>query len=613
MIHHHRSDVLCVVPEYTNNSGKKVEKPVGAFGLFLLSVVIGVIASFGAVFFRALIGFFHNILFLGRLSFVYDANVHTPPSIWGPLVILVPVAGAAGVTFLVKNFAPETKGHGVPEVMHGIYYEKGFIRPVVVIIKAFASALSIGSGASIGREGPIIQIGAALGSSLARIFALPAWQRITIIAAGAGGGIAATFNTPLGGVLFAVEILLHEVSVRTLVPVAISTATATYLGRIFFGAHPSFVIPSFEQPFFKLTDPVVLLSYVGLGVIMGVASAAYIRSIYGFEDLFERRIPGGAYFRHMFGMLLSGLIMYLLFITTGHYYIEGVGYATVQEILTGTLAQVPFLLLLFCLKLLATSLALGSGASGGVFSPALFMGATLGAAYGDVLHNFFPGLDISPPAFAVAGMAGLVGGATGAAIASIIMIMEMTYDYSVVIPLTITVALSYGVRSLLSKESIYTMKLARRGHYLPGALHSNVHRLKRSRDIMEVHFAIVPAALTLTEFASSVDGHGTSRWYILEDGASIAGVTTRDSGLAALVESGGTRLLREAVNTVYVIVGDDVTLTDVLARLENENAAVALVVREVGPATVANVTGVIDKEMIADAMGASFEFFSDYR
>ncbi len=602
-----------MIPVSENNNRKDGGNPLGPFGLFMLSVVIGIIAGLGAFFFRTLISLFHNALFLGRFSFAYDANIHTPPSPWGPLVILVPVAGAAGVTFLVKNFAPEARGHGVPEVMYGIYYRRGVIRPVVVIIKALASALSIGSGASIGREGPIIQIGAALGSTLARLFSLPAWQRITMLAAGAGGGIAATFNTPVGGVLFAVEILLHEVSVRTLVPVAISTATATYLGRLFFGAHPSFVIPSFEQPFFRLTDPVVLLSYVGLGLIMGVAAAAYIRSIYGFEDLFEQRIRGSFYARHMFGMLLSGLVMYLLFLTVGHYYVEGVGYATVQDILAGTLASVPLLLLLFFFKLLATSLALGSGASGGIFSPALFMGAALGAAYGAALHRLFPGLAISPPAFAVAGMAGLVGGATGAAIASIIMILEMTFDYSVVIPLTITVALSYGVRTLLSKESIYTMKLVRRGCYMPEALHANFHHLKRAQDVMNERFAIAPASLTLAEFARFAGGKNGAKWYLLEEDASIIGVTARDAGLAALVEKESGLPLREAVKTGHVIVGGDATLVDVLARLEEEECVIALVVRGVGPATAGNVAGVIDKEGIADAMASSFEIFSEYR
>src|SRR5208282_3886443 len=150
------------------------------------------------------------LFFLGRLTVFYDANVHTPPSPWGAFVILVPVIGGMGVVFLVEKFAPEARGHGVPEVMDAIYYKEGRIRPVVAAVKSLASALSIGSGAAVGREGPIIQIGASLGSTIGQIIPLAAWQRITLVAAGAGAGIAATFNTPIGGVMFAVELMMPE-------------------------------------------------------------------------------------------------------------------------------------------------------------------------------------------------------------------------------------------------------------------------------------------------------------------------------------------------------------------------------------------------------------------
>ena len=168
---------------------------------------------------------------------------------------------------------PEAKGHGVPEVMDAIYYNNGIIRPVVALIKSLASALSIGSGGSIGREGPIIQIGSSFGSTMGQVIRMPPWQRITLIAAGGGAGIAATFNTPIGGVLFAMEIMLHEVSARTMIPLAISTATATYVGRLFFGPYPSFVIPALETPYFHVANFWLLLSFVGLGILLGIVSA----------------------------------------------------------------------------------------------------------------------------------------------------------------------------------------------------------------------------------------------------------------------------------------------------------------------------------------------------
>jgi CIC family chloride channel protein len=275
---------------------------VGPAILWALSLLVGIVAGLGAVAFRALIGIFHNLFFLGKLSGAYDANIHTPGAPWGRFVILVPVFGAFGVAFLVKNFAPEAKGHGVPEVIEAAYYHKGVIRPVVSVIKALASALSIGSGGSIGREGPIIQIGSSFGSTMGQLLRLPSWQKVTLIAAGAGGGIAATFNTPIGGVLFALEIIMPEFSARTLVPVVTATATATYVGRLFFGPHPSFFIPALEMTFFRLTNPIGLLAYAALGAITGLVSALFISSIYGFQHFFEHRVKGGYYVQHAAGM-----------------------------------------------------------------------------------------------------------------------------------------------------------------------------------------------------------------------------------------------------------------------------------------------------------------------
>jgi CIC family chloride channel protein len=586
-------------------------KPLSPLSFSLLSVLIGVVAGLGAVLFRGLIALFHNLLFLGKLSVVYAAEVHTPASPWGPFVILVPVLGALGVAYLVQNFAPEAKGHGVPEVMDAIHYNQGIIRPVVAVVKSVASALSIGSGGSIGREGPIIQIGSSFGSTLGQILSVPTWQRITMIAAGAGGGIAATFNTPIGGVLFAVEILMHEVSVRTLVPVAISTATATYVGRVFFGPHPSFVIPQFEIPYFHLTNPVMLLAYVGLGISMGVASWLFIKSIYGFEDFFDQRVKGNYYTRHMSGMFLVGIIMYLLMITFGHYYIEGVGYSTVQDVLSGTNSPLFLLLLLFVLKLLAVSLTLGSGASGGIFSPALYMGATLGGAYGIILGRLFPGLAISPPAFAVAGMAGMVGGSTGAAMAAIVMIFEMTLDYNVIIPMTIVVALSYGVRKALSPESIYTLKLVRRGHYMPDALHTNMHFLRRAKELMDTHFETLPATTALNDFARLVSEQAANSYFLVENRNIVIGFVTRDAALGALNQSGETITLGEVACQEYITLAQDATLFDVIAGMSANHVTVALVTRDVEATTADNVLGLITKCQIGDAMEQAIELFSD--
>src|SRR5581483_7639442 len=238
---------------------------VGLVRLSLLALIVGLVTGFGAVLFRDLIGLIHNALFLGRFSVHYDANLFTHPSPWGPFVILVPVVGAIIVTFLVTNFAPEARGHGVPEVMDAIYYGGGIIRPVVAVVKSLASAFAIGSGAAVGREGPIIQIGSALGSTLGQIIRMPAGQRIILVAAGAGAGIAATFNTPIGGVMFTIELMMPEVSVSSFLPVAISTSVATFVGRYYFGLQSAFDVPHLAPLAVDLESALTLGLYGVLG------------------------------------------------------------------------------------------------------------------------------------------------------------------------------------------------------------------------------------------------------------------------------------------------------------------------------------------------------------
>ena len=289
----------------------------------VLALGLGVVTGLGAVLFRGLIGLIHNLFFAGHAVIHYDANVFTQPAPWGALVILVPVLGAVGVTFLVTNFAPEAKGHGVPEVMDAIYHRGGVIRPVVALVKSLASALAIGSGASVGREGPIIQIGSALGSTLGQIIRMPAGQRIALIAAGAGAGIASTFNTPIGGVMFAIELMMPEVSVETFLPVAIATGTATFVGRWFFGDAPAFHVPPLQVMAVDSSALLVLVLFAVLGALSGVAAAGFIRGLHLAEDLFDRL--KSRYFRHMLGMLIVGVLMYILFRTLGEYYVDGVG------------------------------------------------------------------------------------------------------------------------------------------------------------------------------------------------------------------------------------------------------------------------------------------------
>ncbi|MEZ5876437.1 MAG: chloride channel protein [Tepidamorphaceae bacterium] len=236
--------------------------------LVLLALVVGVVAAIGAIIFKYMIAVIYNFAFHGIFSFDLDPNAYGDPSVWGAGIILVPVVGGLIVVWLVQTFAPEAKGHGVPEVMFAIYHRDGNVRGVVSVVKSLASAISIGTGASVGREGPIIQIGSSFGSTLGRRLSLVRPQKIILLAAGAGAGIAATFNTPLGGVLFAVEVLLPEISSRSFLPVVVATATSTYAYRLMIGAEAAFHLPLWQQLPQQLA---VDVTEIALATVTGVA------------------------------------------------------------------------------------------------------------------------------------------------------------------------------------------------------------------------------------------------------------------------------------------------------------------------------------------------------
>ncbi|MGH6680728.1 MAG: chloride channel protein [Bradyrhizobium sp.] len=581
---------------------------IGLAYLSALAFVVGIVTGFGAVVFRALIGFIHNVLFLGDLAFRYDANLFTPTSPWGIFVILVPVVGAIIVTFLVSTFAPEARGHGVPEVMDSIYYQSGIIRPIVAVVKSLASAVAIGTGAAVGREGPIIQIGSALGSTLGQIVPMRTGERIILVAAGAGAGIAATFNTPIGGVMFAIELMMPEVSVRSFLPVAIATGTATFIGRYFFGIQPAFQVPELAPIGIDALSAVTLGLYAVLGVIVGVAAAGFVRGLHVVEDLFDK-IPG-RYIRHIFGMLLVGILIYALQQNFGHYYVEGVGYATVQAILLRQLSGAGLLVLLFACKLLATSLSLGSGSSGGIFSPSLFMGATIGGAFAALLSVLHLPMPIDVPSFAMVGMGAMVGGGTGAVMTAVTMIFEMTRDYGIVLPMIIAVAFSVGVRRLLSIENIYTLKLYRRGHVIPKALHANMFLVRRAREVMDKDLVQAPANLDLNAFLAQPGHEGRIRHVAVFDGSRLVGVLRVNTSLRhALAESQSDVTLREVASRDFTVVREEDIVFDVIQRIWRKGAFMALVVSGHGVPRPETVRGVITKEHVADSVASSVKIY----
>ncbi|MGA2891847.1 MAG: chloride channel protein [Xanthobacteraceae bacterium] len=586
--------------------------PAPRHGLVLLSIfalVTGLITGFGAIFFRGLIAAIHNLFFLGTVSVHYDANVFTPAGPWGAFIILAPVIGGLVVTALVTNFAPEARGHGVPEVMDAIYYKEGVIRPIVAAVKSLASAFSIGSGAAVGREGPIIQIGASLGSSIGQLLRLDPWQRITLVAAGAGAGIAATFNTPIGGVMFAIELMMPEVSVRTFLPVALATGTATFVGNWFLGPQPAFAVPVLPALGHQPSSMIALGLYALLGAIMGVAAAAFVRGLSAAEDLFER--IANPYLRHSIGMLLIGLLIYTLFHFYGHYYVEGVGYSTIQAVLTNQLTPLAILPLLYVAKLAATSVSLGSGASGGIFSPSLYMGATLGGAFGLLVSAIHPLSEANTANFAIVGMAAMVAGGTGAAMTAVTMIFEMTRDYGLVMPMILAVALAIGVRRVLTRENIYTIKLVARRHLIPKALHANMFLVRHANEIMDKDVLVLPAESDFDSFLRQPEHQGGMKHVVVIRNNRIFGVLRVNTALRRGLEDAYTGVtLGDVAQRDFTIAREDDIAFEVIKRMWRRGGTMAVVVAGRGVPTDADVKGIITKEHVADSVAASIKDYA---
>jgi CIC family chloride channel protein len=475
--------------------------------LLITALIVGIGAGFGAIIFRWLIESFTRLFFDGgRAALAFLGNYY---------VVLVPVLGGLVVGPMIYFFAREAKGHGVPEVMEAVALRGGRIRPVVGLIKALASSICIGSGGSVGREGPIVQIGSAWGSTVGQWLHLSDERIRNLVACGAAGGIAATFNAPIAGVIFALEVILQEFSVSHFSTVVISSVTASVISRMVLGN-----VPAFPVRFYSLVSVWELGFYGVLGVLAAVVATGFIVLLYKAEDLFDAW-PFPEYLKPAMGGLAIGLMgLYLP-------QIFGVGYDAIENALLNP-TDLTLLLILVVAKLLATSLTLGSGGSGGVFAPSLFMGAMLGGAFGLVVHQLLPDITAAGGAYALVGMAAVFAGAARAPITAILILFEMTDDYRIILPLMLSTVISTILAERLSRESIYTLKLARRGIRLA---------LGRDIDVMQGVFvdeAMTPAAdldvvsvdMSLQELVREFDRTHHHGFSVLDEEGYLYGVVT---------------------------------------------------------------------------------------
>ncbi len=497
--------------------------------LIVLAVVIGLVGGLGAIVFRWL------LFGIGNLFFYHDFSVRFSSPLGHSLgwtVIFLPAIGGLLVGLITHFFAPETRGHGVPEVMEAVAVRGGRIRGRVVVAKALASGLTIGSGGSSGREGPIVQIGSGAASWLSQALRLDAADTRLLVACGATAGITATFNTPIAGVLFGIELILLEFKTRSFVPLVTASVFATIVSRLFLGSEPAFVVPAYA---FESTWEIPL--YLVLGLIAGVAGILVIRALYGTEDLFDR-LPLHPVLKPALGGLLLGAL------GLGFPQVFGVGYETVSTILGGGvgeagLALAGFLIVLGVVKIAALSLTLGSGGSGGVFAPSLFIGAAIGGAYGVIVNLVFPGATAPYQAYALVGMAAVFAAASRATFTSIIMLFEMTLDYDIILPLMFACVIADIVAWLVYPHTIYTRKLVERGVRIEQDLEINSLRTRLVRDAMTVEVETVGPDMPLPGLRERIMQTGHQGFPVLDEQGRLVGIVTARDVTAEMLREGG--------------------------------------------------------------------------
>lgn len=534
----------------------------GQLFMVLVAIACGIAGAFGAVVFRLLIRLFQGLFFGGLegVSAVLEegllADAGDPREIAQTLkwyvLLIIPALGGLIVGPLIYFFAREAKGHGVPEVMEAVALRGGVIRPRIVAVKTIASAISIGSGGSVGREGPIVQIASAIASAIGQLLQVPARQMRTIVGCGAAAGIAATFNAPIAGALFAVEVIVGDFAVTQFSPIVISAVVATVTSRYMLGNHAAFVVPEFE-----LQGPLELIPCMIVGVLAGVIGTAFVKMLYFTDDLFERSPTPGWSRAAVGGLMIGGAGIFFP-------HVLGVGYSTIGDALAGNLSMT-MLGVLLGVKMLATSITIGSGGSGGIFAPSLFLGAMTGGLFGKMLQQWYPLQTSESGAYALITMGAMVAATTHAPLSAILIIFELTQTIDIIPPVMAACVLSSMVAMALSRDSIYTTKLSRRGINLHQEDDPNVLKCLYVRDIVDREPCVLSASARLQEILTQ----------IVETNRTEIFVVDKDRLLGAIYFSELRRVLLEQDHLRALVVAGDlleanrptVTLEDDLDRV----------------------------------------------
>jgi len=549
----------------------------------IFSIIVGLGGGFGAILFRWMIGQFDNLFFgqiSGFLGFMGRFRV-----------LLLPALGGLLVGLLTYYFAREARGHGVPEVIKAVLESGGKIRPRVAAIKALASSICIGSGGSAGREGPIVQIGSTLGSFIGQRFRLTEEKTRTLVACGAAAGIGATFNAPLGGIFFALEVILRQYGLRNFSSVVLASVTATVISRLFLGNNPAF-----ETPPFQLYDITDFLYYLVFGLLSALMAWLFVQVLYKSEDLFSMvKIP--EYLKPVAGGLCVGII--------GIYFpqVFGVGYNTIESALKGELVLWLILLLPF-LKILATSLTLGSGGSGGVFSPSLFMGAGLGEAFGILAHRLIPGTVIPPGAFALVGMGSVFAGTSQAPMSAILLLFEMTGNYEILPPLMITCVISAMLVRWKSKYSIYTLKLIRSGVDVENYRDIDLMESITVSEAMLSDVITVNQTDTVTKVGLLIKSSNHRGFPVVERDGMLTGMVTRADINKALGRGGSGAEVNTIMSKDLMVCFPDESLKTALHKMAGRNIGrIPVVERE----NDRYLIGILTRKSVISALNKALE------
>jgi CIC family chloride channel protein len=530
--------------------------------LYSAGAIVGVCSGFTAVFFRYL------IFWIGSLFIIIPQTIGVLG--W----VLIPALGGCFVAIIVLKYAPETKGHGVPEVMEVYALRGGQMRVRVPLLKSIASAVTIGSGGSAGREGPIAQIGAGVGSAIAELFKFNKRETKTLVVAGLSSGIAATFNAPLGGALFGIEVIAGGIVGFSLLPVILASVLAVAVSQAILGTAPSFIAPAFQM------GSIIELSYfLALGIVLGIISVVWIRGLYIIEDFLDKlrvwkyALPAvGGLFTGLIGLLvifLNAPLGYNIVTPPGdldYPAVLGANYTFMDAVLA---AQVGLgaLVAFGALKFLATAFTLGSGGSGGIFAPTFFMGAAFGGAMGWIFKAILPGLVPMPMVFALVGIAALFAGTARAPITCIVMIMEMTGDYIIILPLMIAVSSSFLVSSLLEPDSIDTKKLARRGVHIRQGSHIGALQTITVSEIMTKHPTTLSPLMKTHEVLEIIDKTHHTKFPVVDDFNNVLGILIAEDLFHEPPQDGHERTVQEVMNPEFLHLAPGCTMDSALKEM----------------------------------------------